>query len=114
MANDKGWIKLYYHLRDDAIWNSNEPFDDRSAYIDLLLTVNFKASTVIGNKSKKVIEIPENACLRSMQYFAQRWRWSANKVRRYFSRLKRLGLVHIDGCVDGTVETLMNTSVKNE
>ena len=37
-----GWIKLYRKMVDCCIWQSNEPFDKRSAWVDLLLLMQHK------------------------------------------------------------------------
>lgn len=37
-----GWISLYRQIKESWIWKDKEPFDKRSAWIDLLLTVNYK------------------------------------------------------------------------
>ena len=37
-----GWIKLYRKMVDCFIWQSNEPFDKRSAWVDLLLLMQHK------------------------------------------------------------------------
>ena len=36
----EGWISIYRQIQDNWIWKSKEPFDKRSAWIDLLLMVN--------------------------------------------------------------------------
>ena len=38
----EGWIKVHRDLNDHWIWKSKEPFDKRSAWIDLILLANFK------------------------------------------------------------------------
>jgi hypothetical protein len=36
----RGWITLSRKIQDHWLWQKNKPFDYRSAWIDLLLTVN--------------------------------------------------------------------------
>ena len=40
MAN-KGWIKIDRSLMDHEIWRSTEPFDIRSAWVDMLMMANY-------------------------------------------------------------------------
>ena len=46
---DKGWIKIYRQIQDCCIWQRNEPFDSRSAWIDLLLTATHSERKLIIN-----------------------------------------------------------------
>lgn len=116
MTADKvnGWTKLYYHVRDDAIWKTEEPFNMRDAYIDLLLHASYKDSIMIGKKTKQVIDVPEHAVATAIGTLAARWKWSENKVRRYLNTLTELQLVRVNGTRDGTVITLINIDKSDE
>ena len=46
---NKGWIKLHRQLLDCWIWRVNEPFDKRSAWVDLLLTANHSDTKLLFN-----------------------------------------------------------------
>ena len=46
---DKGFIALYRDILDHWIWTDNQPFDRRSAWIDLLLMVNHSDNTILSN-----------------------------------------------------------------
>ena len=46
---DKGWIKIYRQIQDCCIWQRKEPFDSRSAWIDLLLTATHSERKLIIN-----------------------------------------------------------------
>ena len=37
-----GWFKVERAIQDHSIWKSREPFDRRSAWIDLILLANYK------------------------------------------------------------------------
>ena len=42
----KGWISIHRQLQEHWIWKSKEPFDKRSAWIDLLMLVNYQKEKV--------------------------------------------------------------------
>ena len=41
-----GWVKIHRQIQDNAIWMSDEPFDSRSAWIDLILMANHEDKEV--------------------------------------------------------------------
>ena len=52
---DNGFITLDRSLIDSAIWNTGKPFDERSAWIDLLLMVNHADNEILIDGKPKVI-----------------------------------------------------------
>lgn len=102
---DKGWIKLSRKLLDSAIWNANEPFTIRDAWIDLLLSVNYEDREMF-TKHGKIIKIPRGSMFTSIKHLADRWHWSPNKVRRYIGKLTGEHMAHIVGTADGTLLTI--------
>ena len=43
----EGWILIHRKLQENQIWYSNEPFDMRSAWIDLLMLANHDNASMI-------------------------------------------------------------------
>ena len=104
---DPGWIMLGRSILDSEIWNSSEPFDYRSAWIDLILMVNYEDKQFI-TRHNEVIDIKRGSTFTSIQHLCDRWRWSKGKVRRYITLLKKLGMIEFCGSADGTLLTLVN------
>ena len=107
---DKGWVKVNRSILDSSIWKSSEPFDMRSAWIDLILMANHEEREVI-TKYHDVMRIPRGATLTSIRHLADRWGWSKNKVDRYTEMLKKAGMIEKIGTPSGTLITLVNYSV---
>ena len=104
MAN-KGFIKLYRSIRDCPLWVSDEPFDRRSAYIDLLLMANHaKRDLVLWDGTKEVIN--RGQLFTSFAKLGEHWGWSKNMVRRYINLLESTGKCHAVGHGRGTLITL--------
>ena len=99
---DKGWIKLSRGLLESAVWSSPEPFTLRDAWIDILLMVNFEDKEII-TRHGDVIKVPRGSTFTSIQHLADRWHWSPNKVRRQTEKLKKLGMIDLNGTADGTL-----------
>lgn len=102
---DRGWIKLHRQIEDSMIWTSDEPFDRRSAWIDLLLMVNHEDRTIIVNGHRKVIEAGQRWT--SVRVLAARWRWGKDRVMRYLELLVDEGMITMKKTPDGTLLTVV-------
>ncbi|MCM8710513.1 hypothetical protein M2651_05670 [Clostridium sp. SYSU_GA19001] len=82
----QGWIKIYRKINESWLWSDKEPFDKRSAWIDLLLLANHAEKKVlIGNK---LIEIKKGQFITSEVKLAERWHWSRKAVRNFLKLLE--------------------------
>lgn len=105
-TKDRGWIKLHRQIVDSSIWKQKEPFDDRSAWIDLLLMTNHEDRTMpIANKQFVVIHAGQLHT--SMQHLADRWHWSRDRVIRYFRRLSAQGMCTTKSTPYGTTVSIV-------
>lgn len=100
-----GWIKLHRSLQDCDIWANNEPFDRRSAWIDLLLSANHDDKQIIING--KPVKITRGQRFTSTVKLSERWHWSINKVRRYLALLERLQMVTTNRTKHGITITVV-------
>lgn len=100
-----GWIKIFRSLLDNELWMRSEPFDCRSAWIDLLLMANFKENSVPTKRG--IVNVKRGEIYTSIGFLAKRWRWSPNKVRRFIGTLNELGMAHSDGTPNGTTISLV-------
>lgn len=103
---DRGWIKLYRQITGTYIWEANEPFDRRSAWIDLLLMANHEErSFLLRNGQNQIVK--EGQLFTSQEHLAQRWHWSRGRVNRYLSLLSEQGMCTVSGTQSGTLLTLV-------
>ena len=87
----KGWIKLHRQIQDSAIWVSNEPFDRRSAWIDLLLSANHEDKEIVFDGKKRIIK--RGQVLTSVRKLGPRWGWSKDRVLRFLRTMEDLNMV---------------------
>lgn len=106
---DNGWIKLHRTLQAHWIWNSNEPFDKRSAWIDLLMLANFTDLKVMRNGKLK--QRRRGEVNTSIQWLAKRWKWDRRKVNRFLMALESDSMVSVNSTRDGTTITIENYGV---
>lgn len=101
----QGFIKIHRKIEEDEIWNSNEPFDKRSAWIDLILQANHADKViVIGNQA---ITIKRGQKFTSIQKLAERWHWGRTKTYEYIKLLETTGKVTRTRTLNGTLLTLI-------
>lgn len=92
MSKDLGWVSIHRKIWWSAIWQSYEPFDRRSAWIDLILMANHE-------DTEKIISASDTQKIRrgqihlSISFLMNRWKWSKGKVMRYLSLLESAQMI---------------------
>ena len=104
-----GWIKLYRQLQDCWIWLDKEPFDKRSAWVDLLLTANHSDKKILFNG--ELITIKRGQILTSVRKLSVKWKWSVNKVYRFLKLLEDDEMLQKESDKDRTLLTIENYSI---
>ena len=103
---DKGWIKIHRKILDCSIWNSREPFDKRSAWIDILLSASHKdLNLMIGGINEK---IPRGSFMFSIEKLCDRWGWSRNRVKRFLALLECEQMIETKRTNKGTLISVLN------
>lgn len=83
----EGWISVHRQIRENWIWKSNEPFDKRSAWIDLLLTANHKTKKIPFENG--FLEIERGQMLTSIKQLSEKWKWSRHKTSDFLDQLEQ-------------------------
>ena len=102
----QGYVYLQRKLLQSAIWSYNEPFDRRSAWVDLILRANYEDREVMVKSS--VITVHRGQHLESVKHIKTRWKWSEGKIRRFFRMLEEANMITTDGTPGGMLITLIN------
>lgn len=105
----EGWIKLHRKLLDCILWIDEEPFDRRSAWIDLLLLANHSDKEILFNGSP--ITIKRGQYLTSVRKLAEHWHWSANRTLRFLRLLESLKMITKESDNYRTLLTIENYGV---
>lgn len=112
MAKKIGWIPLHRSIQECVLWESEDPFDIRSAWIDLLLLANHEDKRVVFDG--KAITIGAGQRVTSLYYLANRWHWSRGRVRRYLDLLENEGMITRISDNRKTTITIVNYRVYND
>ena len=101
-----GWISIHRKIQDCSIWDNEDPFDMRSAWIDLLLMANHEDKRIIFDG--KGIVVKRGQRLTSFRKLSERWHWSINRTRRYIELLEGEGMITRKSDSRSTLLTVVN------
>lgn len=101
-----GWFKISRDIQNHWIWNCNEPFDKRSAWIDLILLANHKDFKTVYKG--QVVQRKRGDVNTSIRFLADRWHWDRRKVGRFISAMQKDGMCTMHSTTDGTTITIEN------
>lgn len=107
----EGWIKLHRKILDCNLWISDddEPFDRRSAWIDLLLLANHRDKQIVFDGN--AMTISRGQYVTSVRKLASRWLWGKDKTLRYLRLLEELGMITKESDSKKTVINIVNYEV---
>ena len=105
----EGWILLHRKLQECEIWDHSQPFDMRSAWVDLLLLANHRDVEIIFDYKPMVVR--RGQYLTSVRKLGERWVWSKDRVLKYLRLLESLNMVHRDSSNQRTLITIVNYDV---
>lgn len=106
MAVKKGWICLYRSIQDSAIWISDEPFDMRSAWIDMLLTANHEDRDIFFDGHVRTVK--RGQMITSVEKLSARWKWNKKKTLRFLRLLEEALMIERKSDKRGQQITLLN------
>ena len=101
-----GWIKLHRQIQECFLWRIKEPFDKRSAWIDLLLLMEHQNKNLMIDGNIETIK--RGSYMLSIEKLCDRWMWSRNKVKRYLDVLEREHMIVTRRTNKGTLVSVVN------
>ena len=104
-----GWISIHRKIQECTIWIDDEPFDRRSAWIDLLLLANHEDKKMIFDG--KVITVQRGQRITSVRHLAERWRWSPKKTLSYLRLLESEQMIIKESDSRKTLLTIVNYDI---
>lgn len=101
----KGWISIHRKIQECEIWINNEPFDIRSAWIDLLLLANHEDVEMVFDYEPMLVK--RGQFLTSVRKLGARWSWSKNRVLKYLRLLESLNMIERESNNQRTLLTIV-------
>lgn len=105
----EGWIKVHRKLQSCDIWLVDTPFDERSAWIDLIIDASHRDTEIyFDGKPMKVLR---GQIVTSVRKLAHEWHWGKDKTLDYLKYLEMVGMIEKTSDSRKTVITIRNYSV---
>lgn len=102
----QGWIKIYRQIFYSDIWTDSEPFDRRSAWIDLIMLANHSDNKIILDN--QIVVIKKGQLVTSIRKLAERWHWGNTKTVNFLKLLESDGMIAKTQDTRKTVLTIVN------
>lgn len=109
-----GWYKLQRDILDSPLWEMDEPFGKRDAYIDLLLLANYEEKKFYPKHSNQVITVHVGQLVTSCEKLAVRWKWSKKRVTNFLNQLEKGNALFKKTYNWGTVLTLRGYGIEGD
>lgn len=109
VAEKEGWIKTYRKIQDCWIWQIDKPFDERSAWIDLLLSANHKDVKMSFNG--KFIIVKRGQFITSVRKLSEKWKWNKEKTLKFLRLLESDKMLKRDSDRFRTLLTIENYDI---
>lgn len=103
-----GWIKLHRDIRNCWIWQIDTPFDERSAWIDLLLLANHHDKKLYIDGELKTIE--RGQFVTSILGLSERWGWNKKRTSKFLNILENDKMITQKRTTHGTTVSVVNYS----
>ncbi|OGC77424.1 MAG: hypothetical protein A2Z27_02085 [candidate division Zixibacteria bacterium RBG_16_50_21] len=87
----QGWIKLPRELVLEPIFDTDQPYCQIAAYLDLLLLASHLPHQL--KFGSRCLQVAEGEIITSLERLARRWNWTKNRVKRYLLVLQGMRLV---------------------
>ena len=87
----QGWISIHRKIQECDIWLDDEPFDRRSAWIDLLLLANHEDKSIIFDGHR--ITVKRGQYLSSVRKLSAKWHWGKNKTLAFLRLLEECEMI---------------------
>lgn len=101
---EQGWITIHRKIQENALWLSDEPFDKRSAWIDLILMANHEDKTFLhGNV---LTTVKRGSKITSLRKLSLKWKWSIKKVKTFLELLEELKMISLNESRKQTTYTI--------
>ena len=104
-----GWILIHRKLQENPIWASNQPFDMRSAWVDLLMLANHADVETVFDYKPFVIH--RGQYLTSVRKLSVRWSWSKDRTLKFLRLLESLKMVQKNSNNQRTLLTIVNYDI---
>lgn len=102
----QGFLPIKREIQDHWIWKVAEPFDKRSAWIDLIMMANYQDSKLVINND--LVDVPRGSRITSIKQLSEKWLWSRTKVKNFLELLQKDNMIEFKSTQKKTYYTIVN------
>lgn len=88
---EQGFIKLSRKYFDNFLWNESRVYSKAEAWLDLIASARFEASTELINS--RAIEIKRGEIPASRRFLEKRWGWGSTRVANFLGILAQQHMI---------------------
>jgi hypothetical protein len=104
----RGYIKLYRKIVGNMFWPDKRPYTPLEAWLYILCNAKWRDENVFLPDKKITVPVKRGQLLTSEVKLAEKWKWSRNKVRRFFDTALRTEMTTTHGTAHYTLITVVN------
>lgn len=102
----KGFVLIHRNIEDFWVWDTEEPFDRRSAFVDLIMMMNHTDREILFDRELFTVKRGEKVT--SLRDLSNRWKWSTKKVSTFLGLLEKSGTIELNKNSRCTIIKLRN------
>lgn len=114
MKENFGFLGIARKFQDHFLWKERRVFSSAEAWIDILFEVRWKkepSEVLIG---RTILYCNYSECLYSLDTWANRWKWSKSKVKRFLNLLAECSMIELKNETVTTRIKVLNYSKYND
>lgn len=105
----QGYIKLHRQLQSCWLWVDDEPFDRRSAWVDILMSANHADKKILFDGN--IVLVERGQFITSIRKLSVKWKWSTTKVTHFLGVLESDMMITRKSDSKKTLISIVNYSI---
>lgn len=111
---EKGYIKLSRKFFDNEIWQAARAFSECEAWLDLIQSARFEASTTTSCFGSCKVTWGRGQYPASVRFLSKKWGRGERWVRVFLTKLKKEGMITVENSQGVSIITLVNYDKYND
>lgn len=107
--SSNGWISLHRSIQNHWLFQEKRKFSKFEAWVDLLLLVNHADGKTLFRE--ELVTVKRGQHVTSIRKLCDRWGWSNNKVKNFFTVLEEENMLQVQSDSKKTLVTVVNYEV---
>lgn len=83
-----GYFPLWRKFKENRYWEKKRVFSEFEAWLDIMTEARYQEEPNQVLLGLTLIECKRGQCVKSLETWGKRWKWTRSKVRRFFEFLK--------------------------